>query len=49
MERVRTEPCPLIPSKGMIKVNNSNHIDNEIKTMRRSMIEWLKTKQRLKS
>ena len=42
-------PYPLILSKGMIKVNNSNHIGNEIKTMRRSMIEWLKTKQRLKS
>lgn len=30
-------------------MNNSNHTGNEIKTMRRSMIEWLKTKQKLKS
>ena len=30
-------------------MNNSIHIGNEIKTMRRSMIEWLKTKQKLKS
>ena len=44
-----SSPYPLILSKGMIKVNNSNHTGNEIKTMRRSMIEWLKTKQRLKS
>ena len=26
-------------------MNNSNHIGNEIKTMRRSMIEWLTIKQ----
>lgn len=30
-------------------MNNSNHIGNMNKTMRRSMIEWLKTKQKPKS
>ena len=29
-------------------MNNSNHIGNEIKTMRRSMIEWMKRTQKLK-
>lgn len=29
-------------------MNNLNHIGNMNKTMRRSMIEWLKTKQKLK-
>ena len=30
-------------------MNNSNHIGNMNKTNRRSMIEWLETKQKLKS
>ena len=35
--------------KENVKMNNSNHIGNMNKTNRRSMIEWQKTKQKLKS
>lgn len=40
---------PKSKSKGIFKMNNSNYIGNMNKTMRRSMIEWLKTKQKPKS
>ena len=40
---------PKSKSKGIFKMNNSNQIGNMNKTMRRSMIEWQKTKQKLKS
>ena len=36
-------------TKGKIKMNNVIITGNMNKTTRRSMIEWLKTKQRLKS
>ena len=36
-------------TKGKIKMNNVRITGNINKTMRRSMIEWLKTKQKPKS
>ncbi len=34
-----------IKVKGMMKMNNVTHIRNENKTMRRSMIEWMKKQE----